>query len=518
MIRRPPRSTLFPYTTLFRSRLARGPAGALGRAARIRVRSLLRPQRLDDGAQRVHRHRERRISRRRVDALGADAQSVRGDRGNRHHGGTRGAVADAVGNVPRKAVHRLGHGQQSVRARQPHRRAGAPEARLAQPRAGGLDHDRHRGRRAVLHRHGVDRARRVACASGPAWRHPHRAAGAGRGGRHERASDHGEAVRADARVRGPCRRAHSPRIARTGHGAAAVLLTHGARVSLPFVTVIVPSRNEARHLAACLDSIVATAYPTDRLEILVIDGMSTDSTRVIAEAYATNAERRNGIALDVIDNPARTAPAALNIGIRRAKGDVIARMDAHALYPADYLPRLVEALDATGADNVGGVLDTRPASDAAVARAIAAACSHPFGVGNSRFRIGAPTNQWVDTVPFGCWRRKLFTWLGMFDEDLVRNQDDELNHRLLARGGRILLVANVTAQYFARERLRQGARMFYQYGLFKPLVARKIGRVMTVRQLVPPALTVGLALTALTAPRGPPAAARARRRPPRGAR
>lgn len=277
-------------------------------------------------------------------------------------------------------------------------------------------------------------------------------------------------------------------------------------MSLPFVTVIVPSRNEARHLAACLDSIVATAYPKDRLEILVIDGMSTDSTRVIAEAYATNAERRNGIALDVIDNPARTAPAALNIGIRRAKGDVIARMDAHALYPADYLPRLVEALDATGADNVGGVLDTRPASDAAVARAIAAACSHPFGVGNSRFRIGAPTNQWVDTVPFGCWRRKLFTWLGMFDEDLVRNQDDELNHRLLARGGRILLVANVTAQYFARERLRQVARMFYQYGLFKPLVARKIGRVMTVRQLVPPALTVGLALTALTAPWVPAAA------------
>lgn len=271
-------------------------------------------------------------------------------------------------------------------------------------------------------------------------------------------------------------------------------------MTVPFVTVIVPTRNEARHLAACLDSIVATAYPKDRLEILVVDGMSSDSTRVIAEAYAVNAARRNGIALRVVANPAHTAPAALNIGIRQAKGDVVARMDAHATYPADYLPRLVEALDATGADNVGGVLDTRPAKDAVVPRAIAAACSHPFGVGNARFRIGAPTNQWVDTVPFGCWRRKLFSWLGTFDEELVRNQDDELNHRLLARGGRILLVANVRALYFARERLGQVARMFYQYGLFKPLVARKIGRVMTLRQLAPPALTVGLLLSALLAP------------------
>ena len=276
-------------------------------------------------------------------------------------------------------------------------------------------------------------------------------------------------------------------------------------MSVPFLTVIVPTRNEARHIAACLDSIVATTYPRDRLEILVVDGMSTDSTRMIVEAYAANAARCNGIALHVIPNPGRTAPAALNIGIREANGDVIARMDAHALYPPDYLPRLVEALDATGADNVGGVLETCPASEAAVPRAIAAACSHPFGVGNSRFRIGAPTNQWVDTVPFGCWRRKLFSWLGMFDEDLVRNQDDELNHRLLSRGGRILLVANVRARYFARERLRQVGRMFYQYGLFKPLVARKIGRVMTLRQLVPPALTVALLLSALLAPRVAPA-------------
>jgi len=271
----------------------------------------------------------------------------------------------------------------------------------------------------------------------------------------------------------------------------------------PFVTVIVPCRNEERHLAACLDSVLATAYPHDRLEILVVDGESLDGTRAIAEQYAQRPDPK--VPVIVLSNPGHTAPAGMNIGIRHARGDVIARMDAHALYPREYLPRLVEALENTGADNVGGVLETLPASDKPVARAIAAACSHPFGVGNSRFRIGSATNQWVDTVAFGCWRRQLFSWLGMFDEELVRNQDDELNHRLIAKGGKILLVANVTARYFARETLAQLERMFFQYGFYKPLVARKIGRVMTLRQLAPPALTLGLigaALLALIAPIG----------------
>lgn len=265
----------------------------------------------------------------------------------------------------------------------------------------------------------------------------------------------------------------------------------------PFVTVIVPCRNEERHLAPCLDSVLATAYPHDRMEILVVDGQSLDHTRAIAERYAKRAD--TGIPVTVLSNPAGTAPAGMNIGIRHARGDVIARMDAHASYPREYLPRLVEALENTGADNVGGVLETLPASDKPVARAIAVACSHPFGVGNSHFRIGSATNQWVDTVAFGCWRRQLFSWLGMFDEELVRNQDDELNHRLIAKGGKILLVANVTAQYFARETLPQLQRMFFQYGFYKPLVARKIGRVMTLRQLAPPALTLGLIASALLA-------------------
>ena len=268
-------------------------------------------------------------------------------------------------------------------------------------------------------------------------------------------------------------------------------------MTAPFVTVIVPCRNEAGYLAACLDSILATAYPADRLEVLVVDGQSDDGTRAIAEGYAA---RRARPPIRVLANPRRTAPAALNIGIEAARGDVIARMDAHASYPPSYLPGLVEALDTMGADNVGGVLVTLPAGPGPVARAIATALSHPFGVGNSRFRIGARAPQWVDTVAFGCWRRGVFQWIGGFDEELVRNQDDEFNHRLIARGGRILLVPSVTAHYYARESLGQVARMFHQYGLYKPLVARKVGRVMTARQLAPPALTLVLLAASLLAP------------------
>jgi GT2 family glycosyltransferase len=113
-------------------------------------------------------------------------------------------------------------------------------------------------------------------------------------------------------------------------------------------------------------------------------------------------------------------------------------------------------------------------------------------VGNSHFRTGTARRREVDTVPFGCYRRETFDRIGLFDEELVRNQDDELNFRLIARGGRILLLPEITCRYFARRSFGQVARMYYQYGYFKPLVARKLGRVMTVRQLVPSMLVAAL--------------------------
>lgn len=259
---------------------------------------------------------------------------------------------------------------------------------------------------------------------------------------------------------------------------------------LPMVSVIVPCRNEEGYIGPCLDSIVATDYPRDRLEVLVVDGRSDDRTRAVLDAY----NRRYPIR--ILDNPARIQPSALNIGIGAAAGDILVRMDAHAVYPRNYIGDLVAALLESGADNVGGVLVTDPASETPMGKAIAIALSHPFGVGNAYFRIGVQQARWVDHVAFFCCRRETFERLGLFDER-VRDEDSEFNARIIRRGGRVLLVPNVVAHYYARSTLRQVARMFYHYGYSKPLVVRKLGRVMTGRQLVPPAFLLTLAVTAV---------------------
>ena len=262
----------------------------------------------------------------------------------------------------------------------------------------------------------------------------------------------------------------------------------------PLISVIVPCRNEERYIGACLDSIAATTYPADRMEVIVADGRSRDRTRDIVADRATRYP-----SIRLIDNPGGIAPTALNAGIRTARGEIIVRMDAHALYPPEYLTQLVDALEETGADNVGGCLVTLPADPSPVARAIARALGHPLGVGNSHFRIGSRARRWVDTVPFGCFRRDVFDRVGMFDEELVRNQDDEFNFRLIRQGGRVLLDPAIVAYYYARSSFRQLGRMYYQYGYFKPLVARKVGRVMTGRQLVPPAFVASVTTTGAVA-------------------
>lgn len=263
---------------------------------------------------------------------------------------------------------------------------------------------------------------------------------------------------------------------------------------LPTVTVIVPCRNEERFIARCLDSILSTTYPRDRLEVLVVDGESEDGTRAILTEYMTRYPM-----VRVLDNPGRIQPVALNVGIRAAAGEIIVRMDAHALYPQNYIGDLVAALVETGADNVGGVIVTTPATETAVGRAIAFALSHPFGVGNAYFRIGVRQSRWVDTVAFFCCRRETFQRVGLFDEH-QRDEDSEFNARLIKHGGRVLLVPKVVSYYYARETLRQVARMYYQYGYSKPLVIGKLGRVPTLRQLVPPIFLLSLVVGALLTP------------------
>ena len=260
----------------------------------------------------------------------------------------------------------------------------------------------------------------------------------------------------------------------------------------PRVSVIMPCRNERAHIRQCLASVLASALPPGELEVLVVDGASTDGTADLVREIARSEPR-----VRLLDNPARIVPTALNRAIREANGDIIVRLDAHNEYTPEYIPRLVGWLERTGADNVGGAWVTRPGASTPVARGIACALSHPFGIGNAKYRLGVTEPMQVDTVPFGCYRRDVFDRIGLFDEELVRNQDDEFNLRLIRAGGTILLVPDVVSFYHARTSFPQLARMYYQYGYYKPLVIRKVGAVMTARQLAPAALVLGfLALVA----------------------
>jgi glycosyltransferase involved in cell wall biosynthesis len=266
-------------------------------------------------------------------------------------------------------------------------------------------------------------------------------------------------------------------------------------MTAPVVSVIVPCRNEARYIGPCLESLLSADYPAERLEILVVDGMSDDGTAERVREFAGRDAR-----VRLLLNPKRIVPCAMNVGLAAARGDVIMRMDAHSDYPPNYIPALVGWLERTGADNVGGACHTVPADDSPTAQAIALALAHPFGIGNAWFRRGVTAPTRVDTVPFGCFRPELFRRIGGFDEELVRNQDDELNFRILRHGGSVLLVPDVVCRYYARSSFRQLGRTYYQYGLFKPLVAYKIGRVMTARQLAPPAFVLTLLICAAAAP------------------
>lgn len=258
------------------------------------------------------------------------------------------------------------------------------------------------------------------------------------------------------------------------------------------LSVICPIYNEETYIGACIESILSQDYPKEDLEVIFADGMSTDRTREIVSSYSAKYPW-----IRLIDNPDRIVPPALNKAIDASRGDVIMRLDAHAEYPSDYFSALTDALSRYGADNVGGVCLTLPAADTVTARAIAEVLSSRFGMGNSDFRVGTTKVKEVDTVPFGCWPRRVFDRIGTFDLDLIRNQDDEFNGRLRKAGGKIMLIPSVKIKYFARDKVGKVARMFYQYGLFKPLVNRKLGSPATVRQFFPMLLVVGLIVGAI---------------------
>jgi len=265
----------------------------------------------------------------------------------------------------------------------------------------------------------------------------------------------------------------------------------------PFVTIVMPVRNEAEFIAESLDAVLNQDYPRDRMEIIVADGMSNDGTREIVKELA---EAHPDLSLTLLENPGRIVSTGLNLAIARAHGEIVIRVDGHSKVAPDYVSRCVHHLMNDGIVGVGGPI--RTLGRTSVGRAIAAAMSSRFGVGGSAFRTVKDRSAYVDTIAFPAYTRAALERAGRFDEDLVRNQDDEYNYRLRGMGGRLLMAEDVRSEYYARDSFKKLWRQYFQYGLYKVRVMQKHPRQMSLRQFVPPVFAMVLVGGAVASPFG----------------
>lgn len=251
------------------------------------------------------------------------------------------------------------------------------------------------------------------------------------------------------------------------------------------VTVVMPVRNEEDYIRESLEAVLAQDYPQELIEIIVADGMSVDGTREIIQSMQVQHPN-----IHLADNLGHIAPSGLNIGLARAKGDIIVRVDGHCIIQSDYIRQCVFYLLEEDIIGVGGPMET--IGETGTAQAIATAMSSPFGVGGSAFRTIKDRRMYVDTVAFPAYHRETIRRAGLFDEELVRNQDDEYNFRLREMGGRILMTPDIRSRYYSRSSFRSLWRQYLQYGYWKVRVMQKHPRQMSLRQFIPPLFVASL--------------------------
>ena len=219
--------------------------------------------------------------------------------------------------------------------------------------------------------------------------------------------------------------------------------------NLPFVSVILPVRNEEKRIKGCLEAISNQSYPKEKMEVLIIDGMSEDRTRQLISPFG----------FIIIDNPKKAIASACNIGIKNAKGDIIVRVDARVRIPKDYIRRCVKILLETGADNAGGKQEVVSGSSL-VQEAAAYADKSPFGRGNNQRESG-----WVNTVYLGCFRKEIFEKVGLFDEDpLTIPEDTDMDTRIIKSGGRIYFDNRIISYYCPRDNFKDLWKLYFVYG------------------------------------------------------
>ncbi len=268
---------------------------------------------------------------------------------------------------------------------------------------------------------------------------------------------------------------------------------------VPFVSILTPCYNEQKTIHLLLESIYNQSYPRSAMEVVIAEGGSTDATREVIQAFQSS---HPDLALRVVPNPQRITPAALNRALAAARGEILIRLDAHAIPSRAYVARCVAALEQGLGDNVGGVWEIRPASDRWVSRAIAVAAAHPFAAGDALYRRPPRGATVVDTVPFGAFRRELFDRIGLFNEQLPTNEDYEFNARIRQHGGVIWLDPAIRSIYIARPTLRALAQQYWRYGFWKFRMLLRHPQTLRWRQAAPPlfvASLLGLSTGALLA-------------------
>jgi succinoglycan biosynthesis protein ExoA len=254
-------------------------------------------------------------------------------------------------------------------------------------------------------------------------------------------------------------------------------MTANHAISSPSVSVVLPCRNERNYIEHCVRSILNQDPPPGGFEIIVADGMSDDGTREILDRL-----KSGNACLRVIENPKRIVSTGLNAGIQAARGQIIIRMDAHTEYAKDYIQQCGQVLAETNADNVGGPWVAKGMG--LMSTAIAVAFQSAFAVGGAKGH-NPKYEGVVDTVYLGCWRREIFDRIGLFDESLVRNQDDEFNLRLTRAGGKIWQSPRIKSSYSPRGSLRALCRQYVQYGYWKVRVIQKHRTPASIRHLIP---------------------------------
>ena len=259
---------------------------------------------------------------------------------------------------------------------------------------------------------------------------------------------------------------------------------------MPTVSIIIPCFNEEKTIRLLLEAIYEQTFPRADMEVVIADGLSTDNTRNVIQNFQVS---HPDLAIKLIDNPKRFIPAGLNRAIEAADGDIVVRLDAHSVPSPTYVARSVQALEDKKGANIGGVWKIKPGGSDWLAKSIAVAASLPLGVGDALYRVGGEPQE-VDTVPFGAFYKSLVDEIGLFDENLLSNEDYEFNVRIRKSGKKIWLDPSIESQYFSRSTIPALIKQYWRYGYWKYKMLKRYPDTLRWRQGLPPLFVLSLIL------------------------